>query len=151
MQQPNVVTIMLETAAGTAPLCDHRVTAWTAVKIIPVRFWSLITVRPRQSQDVRLRWGRDSFEYWQKGSSVPALVPWAFLMLMLLCPAVDLSELKAMWMQHSLSEEEKCSIVNLLLILLIMVIDPVLTLHWSCNVNLQLEIVASLSQHYTKH
>lgn len=43
------------------------------MKIIPVRLWSLITVRPRQSQDVGLSWGWDSCKYWQKGSSVPAL------------------------------------------------------------------------------
>lgn len=86
----NVVSIMLKTAAGTAPfecgllgrvggiletIAWLRETTWRAVKNGPVSFCALITVCPRQSQDVRLRWGRDSRKSWQKGSSVLALVP----------------------------------------------------------------------------
>ena len=81
---------MLKIAAGTAPsgcvllgqvggisktiVWVHE-TTWRAVKTGPVSFCALITLCPRQSQDVRLRRGRNSCKYWQKGSSVLALVP----------------------------------------------------------------------------
>lgn len=62
----------------------------------PVRFCPLITVHPKKNWDVRLGWERESCEYWQKSSSVLALVPQAILMLMLLCSAGALLEFRAL-------------------------------------------------------
>lgn len=60
------------------------------------RSHALIAVHLKQNWDVGLGWERESCKYWQKSSSVLALVPQVASVLVLLCLTVVLLEFRAM-------------------------------------------------------